>query len=485
MGDEHRSNAGNEADDNDDDVLRSLDAAMRSARGIAGDDLALPEPVADYTAHAPSRDELVADAVAGIADGAIPGARSGVLDVLSEWLLSATLGGDLPGVEAAMSALAQLTGSSERRRRAPRLGPELLEALAELRGASVALSWVGRLAAEVLVGAELVGAETTHGRMLTEIAARPGIGNNDLAGRLSTDKTQISRAGRKLLDSGLVAVSRSGPGNHWRVTGKGAALLRRQPGNVIFMPGEQEKLATDAGVKIVELVGDWDSGTIATVAATAFDGAGQGDLTTAAFTANQPPGRVSVGSAAEFAATHHSESGGTRRSATTATTRRNAPAKAAAAPAPTKKTRPQKAAPVRAAAAAAGSPGKAAAARKSNPPAKRTPATITDRGSHSVPDAAVTTRSSAKKAASRIRTVSPSVGALAKKAPRAKVTQAKVTPAKVSPTKAAATTSAVPAKKSQPKTAQATATPGTQAGSAAAKGKSRSQPAVPTRSGRP
>jgi DNA-binding MarR family transcriptional regulator len=204
----------------------SLKAAIELARQVDDEEL----PTVDFNgvevSRPRSRVELVDDAIACIESGSVPSARSGVLDILSEWLLNAVLVGDLGAVEDAQVQLARLAASVERRQLAGR--DDRSEALAEFRGATSALSWCARLAAEALVGPALIDADTHAGRMLALIEAAPGISNKGLALRLGTEKTQVSRSGRKLLDAGLAAVSRTGVMNYWRVTAKGAAVLARR-----------------------------------------------------------------------------------------------------------------------------------------------------------------------------------------------------------------------------------------------------------------
>jgi hypothetical protein len=67
-------------------------------------------------------------------------------------------------------------------------------------------------------------------RFLTTVEQWPGISNNRLVAILGTDETQISRAGRRLIDDRLVDKDRAGRLNMWRITPEGknvAASLRR------------------------------------------------------------------------------------------------------------------------------------------------------------------------------------------------------------------------------------------------------------------
>lgn len=204
----------------------SLKAAIELAQQASDEQLVSAE-VSRVAVSAPlSRVGLVDDAIASIAAGSAPSVRSGVVDVLAEWLLHAVLINDLDAVEEAQAQLVRLAAAAARRQTGGG-SEDQSQALAELHGATSALVWVGRLAAEALVGPALVRSDTYAGRMLALIESTPGISNKDLARHLKTDKTQVSRTGRKLLDGGLAAVSRVGAANYWRATAKGVATLAR------------------------------------------------------------------------------------------------------------------------------------------------------------------------------------------------------------------------------------------------------------------
>lgn len=206
----------------------SLKAAIELAQQAGGEQLVSAE-VRTVAVSAPlSRVGLVDDAVASIEAGSVPSVRSGVVDVLADWLIHAVLISDLDAVEEAQAQLVRLAAAAARRQTGGG-GEDPSQALAQLYGATSALVWVGRLAAEALVGPALVRSDTYAGRMLALIESTPGISNKDLARHLETDKTQVSRTGRKLLDGGLAAVSRVGATNYWRPTAKGVATLARGP----------------------------------------------------------------------------------------------------------------------------------------------------------------------------------------------------------------------------------------------------------------
>jgi DNA-binding transcriptional ArsR family regulator len=64
-------------------------------------------------------------------------------------------------------------------------------------------------------------------RLLLEIEAGVRGANTDLAERLGTDKTQLSRAGRRLRQLRLAECEREGRINRWKITPEGAALVSR------------------------------------------------------------------------------------------------------------------------------------------------------------------------------------------------------------------------------------------------------------------
>ena len=97
---------------------------------------------------------------------------------------------------------------------------------------------VGWLDAEIAVahwGLERVpsGAEVAHGTQahdfLRVLAGSPQLGSTDLRRMLETDETQVSRTGRRLLESGLVTRSKVGRQVFWQVTPRGRDALAAAP----------------------------------------------------------------------------------------------------------------------------------------------------------------------------------------------------------------------------------------------------------------
>lgn len=66
-------------------------------------------------------------------------------------------------------------------------------------------------------------------RVLQEIARDRGVSNTELAEQLRLDETEVSRAGRRLREAGLVTRRRFGTINSWEVTSKGRSLLASMP----------------------------------------------------------------------------------------------------------------------------------------------------------------------------------------------------------------------------------------------------------------
>jgi hypothetical protein len=63
-------------------------------------------------------------------------------------------------------------------------------------------------------------------RFLEAAAEQPGISNTELAERLATDATEVSRVGRRLVENGLATKRKLGRRNHWEITPRGAQAVR-------------------------------------------------------------------------------------------------------------------------------------------------------------------------------------------------------------------------------------------------------------------
>lgn len=102
--------------------------------------------------------------------------------------------------------------------------PEVVESRGELRGlhnlASMALERMVPLAILAEIAPDTVAYE-----VLAYITENPGCSNHDLIHHTGTDKTQVSRAGRRLSDAGLVRKRRTGSRNSWQTTPRGVGAL--------------------------------------------------------------------------------------------------------------------------------------------------------------------------------------------------------------------------------------------------------------------
>jgi DNA-binding MarR family transcriptional regulator len=99
---------------------------------------------------------------------------------------------------------------------------------AESRGRLLGLIDASHWAIErVLPRSEVARVErSSHAnQFLNELAASPGLGNRELADRLSVDETQVSRLGRTLREHGLAASRQIGRRNRWELTPKGMRTL--------------------------------------------------------------------------------------------------------------------------------------------------------------------------------------------------------------------------------------------------------------------
>jgi DNA-binding MarR family transcriptional regulator len=62
-------------------------------------------------------------------------------------------------------------------------------------------------------------------RMLVIIAERQRLSNTDIADELEVDKSQIARAGRRLIGAGLARARRAGRRNAWEITPRGFEVM--------------------------------------------------------------------------------------------------------------------------------------------------------------------------------------------------------------------------------------------------------------------
>lgn len=100
----------------------------------------------------------------------------------------------------------------------------VVEARGELRGlhnvASMVLDRIVPLAEFAAIAPETLAHD-----VLAHIVAHPGCSNDDIVLHLGKDRTQISRAGRRLAEAGLARKHRRGTKNVWRATPRGVGAL--------------------------------------------------------------------------------------------------------------------------------------------------------------------------------------------------------------------------------------------------------------------
>jgi predicted NBD/HSP70 family sugar kinase len=68
-------------------------------------------------------------------------------------------------------------------------------------------------------------------RFLRELEAQSGLSNQDVAGRLHVDETEVSRVGKRLLEDGLAFRRRLGRKNFWEISPKGRRSLQLVEGS--------------------------------------------------------------------------------------------------------------------------------------------------------------------------------------------------------------------------------------------------------------
>lgn len=146
----------------------------------------------------------------------------GHLDSLGLGLVDAVLAADDAALGAALAALRELRG------RALAQG-ESSDRLAGWLAAAISFAYWGleRVNPEGTLGAV---AEGTHAWGFIEALERSGtLGGGELRDLLGVDETEVSRSGRRLLESGLVRRTKVGRRVFWELTPRGRGALRRSP----------------------------------------------------------------------------------------------------------------------------------------------------------------------------------------------------------------------------------------------------------------
>ena len=142
-------------------------------------------------------------------------AGDGAVDAVALGVVDAVLAGDVVAVRGALGAL--------RSRRAAAPGPAA-------EGAAAAFAATAYWALERLPGeAEAVAHGTLAWRFLAALA-EGAVGSAQLRGVLGTDETQVSRAGARLVDAGLVLRRKAGRRVSWELSPRGRAALERGAG---------------------------------------------------------------------------------------------------------------------------------------------------------------------------------------------------------------------------------------------------------------
>lgn len=140
---------------------------------------------------------------------------------VGRWLADATLLSDASNLHSGLEAL-----RSAHVRLARVSAPETTR----LDGMITAFAETTRACLDRVRQAELSEAfdpRTVAARMLLMIDDEPGINSARMTERLGVQESQVSRAGRTLIERGLAVKSRHGKERSWRLTPRGVSVLRR------------------------------------------------------------------------------------------------------------------------------------------------------------------------------------------------------------------------------------------------------------------
>lgn len=140
---------------------------------------------------------------------------------VGHWLTDASMLADAynlhAGVEALRSAHMQLACASE-------------PGAARVDGMIIAFAETARAALDRVRQEQLAGTldpGTVAARMLLMIDDEPGTSSARVMSQLNVQESQVSRAGRSLIERGFALKTRHGRERSWRLTPRGAALARR------------------------------------------------------------------------------------------------------------------------------------------------------------------------------------------------------------------------------------------------------------------
>ena len=153
---------------------------------------------------------------------------SGDFNALAMMIADAALDADEASLTAAQEGLQRLYGLQSW---IDQPSPEQREARGRVLGMIDLLQWtLRRVVPKTLLG-QLEPTSHAH-RFLEFLAEQPGISNQELASRLETDHTEVSRVGRRLMESGLARKRKLGRRNAWEITPRGAQTLEAKEGAV-------------------------------------------------------------------------------------------------------------------------------------------------------------------------------------------------------------------------------------------------------------
>jgi AcrR family transcriptional regulator/DNA-binding transcriptional ArsR family regulator len=146
------------------------------------------------------------------------------LEALALGLVDALLDADATTLRAALQALRDARG----RVLAGEPGPERERLLGWLAGAIAVAHWaLERLTPDSTLGAVASGSQAHS--FLQALEGSPRVGSSELRQLLETDETQVSRAGRRLLEAGLVSRRKVGRRVFWELTPRGRHALEVAP----------------------------------------------------------------------------------------------------------------------------------------------------------------------------------------------------------------------------------------------------------------
>jgi AcrR family transcriptional regulator/DNA-binding MarR family transcriptional regulator len=148
------------------------------------------------------------------------------LEAVALGLVDALLEADETTLRAALEALRDARGRALADE--PERGPERERLLGWLAGTIAVSHWaLERLTPESTLAAVAAGSQA---HLFLQVLERsPGVGSADLRQLLETDETQVSRTGRRLLESGLVSRRKVGRHAFWELTPRGRRALAVTP----------------------------------------------------------------------------------------------------------------------------------------------------------------------------------------------------------------------------------------------------------------